>query len=481
MSDTTTNFSARQRVVQFVADWWRSRDPQLFYRGVPALLLGVLLGGCIAFSQTLSPSELAARYRLQAKRAWALGNLNAADLYYRKALTERTDDLDTLMESALLTHRLGQQSRSAALVSRMMDDFQHPPAFLIRAEGLLQDITTDSVSEAASLIEQAAALDQESTYTLELDGMLRKLAGGYEMLGDRSKALTHLNAIASKTSQDRLSLGHVLRALGKQDEAKAEVERLLASDEGLSHVDKARAYAVLGKRQEARDQLGSARASARLYPEELRKALVASVVCFQTLVVAEATGNELPLVFLEDIAAERAIAAELAQTVFTLAGRLPSAVLSEVNVEALDSALASSQAPMMAHLLKGLLTFEDHFKESAFHLRFAHQVNPASSFLLSQGCLLLAKTDLPVATQLHVLAMDLTENHWFTIQVHGELLLAAEAWQATVDLLTEHASEEHPVFYRQLAQAYEQLGDSVRAKENQDRLNALQKKEGLVQ
>ena len=101
------SFTFQGVFILFFRDWWRTREWPAFWFGLPAVVAGLGLVSLFTFAELQSSLERSREYLMAARQSQILDKLEAADIFYKKALLENPDDLEALLEAAALADNLG--------------------------------------------------------------------------------------------------------------------------------------------------------------------------------------------------------------------------------------------------------------------------------------------------------------------------------------------------------------------------------------
>ncbi|MFT5189903.1 MAG: hypothetical protein ACI957_002935 [Verrucomicrobiales bacterium] len=464
-------FPILQEVITFVKDWLRSRDRESMMQGLPAALSVGVLVTVLALTFTRSSSALAEKYLRAGQQAWAAGQLDAADLYYRKSLSAQPDAKATLIEAVRLANERGNTKQRDAFLGRLKREYAYPEAFLMSAVFLLQSkmpLEASKMDEAEAMLEQALALDEALKAQPSVSQVRRQLSAASRSVGNLAKARVHLENLMAPSSIDRLEMASIAKqAEDKGQAAKLANEVLAELETSSSHtfrslIDRAQAHAILDRASAASPFLNRARQVATT-AEEVNAWATATLWCFEELWRGDLAHP--PFILLEQVLAEAPLHGSLAALLVRLSGwgaeevRLP--------LTTLENAFATGEALVTAHLLLGLhaLRTEDEPSasgKSALHFGIAGTLSAPSSLALSRCSLVVAQQDpafMPKALSLSQVALDLAKQHPYALEIRSHLLGANGLWQDVVDLLTPVAKSEQPALLNLLATAHEKLGD----------------------
>ena len=89
----------------FARDWVTTRSVGAFFQALPFVVLGGGALGVAAQSRTTDLRHWTKRYEAEADAAMARGDLNAADIYYRKLATLDPADSSAVYGEALVAER----------------------------------------------------------------------------------------------------------------------------------------------------------------------------------------------------------------------------------------------------------------------------------------------------------------------------------------------------------------------------------------
>lgn len=451
------SFTLQGIFVLFFRDWWRTREWPAFWWGLPAFVLGSGLVLLFSFAQLTSPRERSHRYLLAARQAFVLEKLETAEIFYKKALLERPDDVEALLEAAVVADQLDDATRRDAILKRLVDEDAYPSGMLLQASVALSDGggTPQAVTEATELLQRALAKVDEETresgdYSTRLDDLYRQLALAQLNLGQMEEAIGHWEKVAEPTWEDRTDLALANLWAGEEEASAAIAQELRqnlpdGSDApGLLRI--ALVLALNGEEARTRSALYLAR---RLMTAESEAMDWANTVVrsFQILCLVS---DRLPLGLLEQAMAISPVLPSLANECVRLAGLMDVAGAEPPSEEALLAEIALGRTPVIGHVLAGLLAAnrsDDAGRE--LHWELAQQLYPGAGLLASQCAVQLAQRrpedgDLPLA--LGELSVRLTQGHPGAKLRYGNVLMLQERWEEAIELLepleSETATEE---------------------------------------
>lgn len=415
---------------EFLADWWRTRDWELGRWGLFALLAGGGLMVLMIFAQLQSPWDRSGEYLAVARHARASGDLEAASIYYRKALVNRKDEEAALYESMVVENGVGERVRRDAILRFLVEEVEYPPAMLFEADLALREgrpeAAREALDRALSVIspkDQAAG----SVQAAGLDGIRRGLMRASWKAGDLSEAVEYAEALITPRVSDALDLGILHLRSGDREKAVLEADRVIANlgaQPEVAHVG-ALAEAIRGDATAVANWLGRlGEAKAGRWAVQTR--------CFELLSLS---GEGLP-----DMAMlEPAVIAGTSET----AGLLLSLVLDGALTEdRLNEFLGNGRAPVVGHLLSGLRLANGAKKEGALvHFEIAHRLAPNVGVLLVRCGVEFARSGREVAAEIlgHAIHQLLEDEEAALGRAH--LLIALRRWDEAESLLRTKVSQ----------------------------------------
>lgn len=200
-----------------VARWWRTRTIRFLWLGLPAVTVTVVAAAIVARAITESHEDLADRYEATADRALADDDLEAADVFYRKAVSLQPVDPALQYGLAITSARRGNVNRAIRLMRILAprDKQGYARAHLWWAGMIIDsgDMSQERIQEAhAHLIRALPKLSNDA----EVHSRLAQL---YLAGGEPGRAVPHLRTAVRERPELRLQLAQLHASLGQTDEA----------------------------------------------------------------------------------------------------------------------------------------------------------------------------------------------------------------------------------------------------------------------
>ncbi len=465
----------------FFAVWWRSRPMHLLQRtGMIALLMAFV--AVPAFLET-PRATLLARYRKAGFQALHADRPQVAELYFRRMGRLDPTDTEGRFGMALVADRLGNLPLAHRLMMGLaFGDTAYPLAHNWLAEQLLQqrgeELTEDEFWQVQRHLEIAA---EDPTARLQAHALLGSLLLSRQ---EYHESIPHLAAVVDEKPELRIPLSRAYAAIGKNDDAKFEIERALSHFRSMNLVSPGDADVCL-VRVQCEMMAGDLQTAERV----LRRAITRFPEDSRFLNVLQ----ELHLSACDHALSDEKLdlAIEHLNRALQLSPETPGvmerfALIAGSGDQAADKALASlrdviadGRAVGSAHLaMGGVLLRRGRIRDAARHFELGLRHEPGSVALLNNlaWCLTQdANGDADRALELIDSALGrpgLRRNHRAEVlETRGQILVRmGRLAEAAVDLerALPHLTDANAA-HRTLASVYHDLGESELAALHQRR------------
>jgi tetratricopeptide (TPR) repeat protein len=474
----------------FLKCWLRTRHLALLIQGLPAIALGVVLGGLLISSGQPATSDTIDTYLTRAEGAIAQEDYEQAEFYFRKLQLLAPDNPAVIDKRAELAAGQGNYLEAVRLREALVRDGDRSNDARIHkwlaSTALEQDLGLESpVDYARSHLDAVLAEkpgDPEAHYFFARLHMLQ---------GDISNAIAHLEPIAAFDARFQLQLATLylmrqppdrVRALSNARSAasifRKEIEQTQTSDVNTFH-QLATAQVILSEYESAVQTLRQA--LTRFDQEATRKQLARAYVAWSDDVRRNAPDDLPRRMRLLEQALQTAPdePAALHRLLEMASAEGDDAVQAET---ALRSALVDGVAPAAVHFSLGTLAAKRGDLEAAMrHLQQAEQLNPKTPVTLNNMAYIMAQMpegDLNQALELANQAVKMAPRAAPFRETRGQILVRLERWsQAITDLEYANTRMHEPAsrmaINRSLASAYRGLGDAATADAYQKKYEQL--------
>jgi tetratricopeptide (TPR) repeat protein len=474
----------------FVKCWLRTRHLGLLIQGLPAIALGVVLGGLLISSGQPASSDTIDTYLSRAESAIGQEDYEQAEFYFRKLQLLAPNDPGVIDKRAELAAGQGNYLEAVRLREALVRD------------GDRSDDSRIHKWLARTALEQDLGLESSVDYARShLDAVLADKPGDPEahfffarlhmLQGDISNAIAHLEPIAAFDARFQLQLAALylrrqppdqVRALSNARSAasifRKEIEQTQTSDVNTYH-QLAAAQVMLSEFEPAIQTLRQA--IIRFDQDATRKQLARAYVAWFDDVRRNAPDDLAQGLRLLEQALQAAPdePAALHRLLEMASAEGEDAKRAEA---ALRGALVDGVAPAAVHFSLGTLAAKRGDLEAAMrHLKQAEQLNPRTPVTLNNIAYIMAQmpeADLDQALEMANQAVRMAPRAAPFRETRGQILVRLERWsEAITDLEYANTRMHEPpsrlAINRSLAAAYRGLGDTATADAYQTKAEQL--------
>ncbi len=485
-------------LVRFLVDWFHTRNWRWLLVASPALIVaGVVL---VAFvrSRMVSNELLATSYARRAHQAFRAEEPARAEMLFRKAMQYRGDDPSLKYSRAFVLTQMDRLDEAFEVMQEIAPLSEEEPGYpdahrwLARAvmSGLVK--VEDNPGRFVELHLRAAL--KNDPRDLEAHRLMTDLAIS---MGHGNAAIEHIAHIVDDYPETRIVYARLLRAAGRQPEARREATLCFRH---YKRTMPAR-LAEGGKPPAAGEWIDWATSAVILdrYNDAVRILMEASKSCDDKTRIRQALADVFVLWSrrldesdspsirqqLELLSQALRFAPDhpgVLQRVALLIGRDEDT--DQFAESMLQDALTDGTAPAVVHFLLGTrAAARGDAKVAEMHLRQALSLNPNTPFVLNNLAWVLATRDDPdlnKALELVNQAVDLEPFRPNFRETRGQILLKLERWQdAITDLeVALRKMKDKPELHSGLALAYERMGNAELARRHRQRFEDLNARTG---
>jgi tetratricopeptide (TPR) repeat protein len=465
------------RLTTRLGGWWRSRNPRLLFRALPAVVLGTaaLSIGMAAYARR--EAETTSLYLEEAKGRFKAQDYAGAMTCYDRLAHLGGSRPEVLFGLALTAQAQGEQERATLLMTELAppDRRGYGEAHLWWARRLLSNPSATPPMQDAAERHLLNALDGELEDPASAHGLLGEF---YLNRGKLDQAETHLLKAVREKPQLRLRLAQLYATRGNKDRARSEAElarnffRAGAQHELHDHQARLRwadALLLLGDQRGAVEVLreGLNATGDAVY----RPALARVYVAWSDSLGADARvnpGDQLALL-------EKALEYDPTQVELTMRLWAFTKFRGEAAEKArtvLRTQLASGKATGLVYLALGMDAWErGKADEALVLLEQAYRLAPQMGLVVNNLAWVLANSQPPDLSRALSL-MDSLLSRWPNEPMYrdtrGQIYARSGRWrEALTDLqaaLPAYAAD--PQMHRRLADVYEHLGLAEMAAEH---------------
>ena len=208
--------------MQFVAEYWESRNIGHLLRGIPCILAGLGVLACLSISSEIEP-RTTQRYRAQANQHIKSENFADAALLLRRIVNRNPHDQDAWFQLAQTISRSGNQPHAMQMMRDIAprDERGYRPAHIWLARTQLESLGNDRLSESKFdlILADLLRVQDIPTFKQETAPLLAKL---YLQQGLLSAAEPFLSSMSEQGAEQRFSVAKSLQRLGRVDDARRE-------------------------------------------------------------------------------------------------------------------------------------------------------------------------------------------------------------------------------------------------------------------
>jgi tetratricopeptide (TPR) repeat protein len=459
----------------FAIDWWSTRYWSSLAWGLPALVVGLAVWSVGLKHDRMSPSGWITRYEAAAMSALRKGDLEAADIYFRRMAFLDESSPAAVYGLALTAERQTDLPRARELLRRIAPESKagYPDAHYWLARDLIRQQASPT-PQLSRVLEHHLEQALRSAHPIDARVLLAQL---YATGGKTEKAIGELEQVVSARPEFQLDLASLYTLAGRTSEsgrAAAKAEEFFQArtqaepDQPLHRLRWAASQASQGRYEEAVKVLTPGLSLPD--PQPFQRALAATYLAWLGAgttqdkpnparqlellerVIEHDADNERALAMLADLATRKGEAADRAMPL-------------------LKRVLARGAAPAVVHLILGTRALDQgNLDQGLMHLEQARQRNARIPEVLNNLAWGLAQKedpDLERALQLAEAAQRMSPNPEICDTVGTILAKLGRPREALTQL--EKALRALPPradIHRTLGDLYEQLGDADLAGEH---------------
>jgi tetratricopeptide (TPR) repeat protein len=220
---TQRSVSIIPHTIQFVSEYWESRNPAHLLRGVPCILMGLVVLACLWISSEVE-SRATQRYRTQANHFVRNGDFESATLLFRRIVNRNPSDEDAWFHLAQSISGSGNKAHAEQMMRDIAprDQRGYRPAHIWLARTRL-DSTRGVIPESDFdlILADLLRVQDIPTFKQETAPLLAKL---YLQQGRLLEAQPFLGSMAKQGAGQRLAVAKSFQQLGRQEDARREAE-----------------------------------------------------------------------------------------------------------------------------------------------------------------------------------------------------------------------------------------------------------------
>jgi len=463
--------------VVFLHDWWFSRSFLGLLRGLPAVLVVLVLVGFLLTAGATTRQELARHYEDAARDALDEDDDDAAKVLYDKLVRLDSTEPKYRFALALLAARQDDVERARRLMAQLapLDETGYGPAHFWLANDRLKEKEKTSDDLRFTQTHLLRAVDAEPN-NIRAHALLSQMYAGKN---DPQRAADHLEQVVDRQPMTRMGLALLYAQLGRSEEATEQARHYadycthqLENDPGNDNLrlNLARAEALLGNYKLSAEMLRKAMAESN--DARYRHMLASVLASWSDRLPSKQFSKKLELIQQAVTLApdNPAVLQRLARFVLR-----ESAEAEQVRKQ-LHEILASGKAQSTIHMILGTLaTQEDDLDTAVLHLEQAYRQNPGMPSVANNLAWALAHRDPPQldrALKLADAAVQLAPRNAQIRETRGAIHIKLKNWKdAITDLETALPglpSKTQNKVHADLALAYENLGDRVLASKHRE-------------
>ncbi|MEO1996344.1 MAG: hypothetical protein ABGZ17_13830, partial [Planctomycetaceae bacterium] len=209
--------------IQFISEYWESRNPAHLLRGAPCILMGLVVSACLWISSEVE-SRATQRYRTQASHFVSIGDFEAATLLLRRIVNRNPSDQDAWFQLAQSMSGSGNTAHAEQMMRDIAprDQRGYRPAHIWLARtrlnstrGVLPEPDFDLILADLLRVQDIPTFKQETA------PLLAKL---YLQQGLLIEAQPFLSSMAKQGAEQRLAVAKSFQQLGRQEDALHEAD-----------------------------------------------------------------------------------------------------------------------------------------------------------------------------------------------------------------------------------------------------------------
>ena len=465
-----------QVAVRFVADWWSTRYWRSCVWGLPPILIGLTVGGGGWMYGRVSPRDWARMYGAAGTAALRAGDLDAADVCFRRMVVLDETSSSAWYGLALTAERQEDLPRARELLRRIAPESEagYPEAHYWLAQDLIRQKVPATPRELRELEHNLRQALRSPACQLESRVILAQI---YAAGGQPQRAIEELVQVVAARPEFRLELARLYAVIGRGPEAVRAATRAgeffqarvqAEPDQPQHRLRWASSLVLQARYQDAVDVLTAGLTLPD--PQPFREALAATYLSwFDASAIENGPQPVQRLRFLERVLHYDPSNARALTMLAELAVREEQTTDQATAI--LKQVLPEEQAPAMVDLILGTQALHrGEVDQGLEHLEQALQQNALMPELMNNLAWGLAhqdEPDLERALQLAEAAQRISK-HPETYDTIGTILIQLGRHREAV-LQLETALRVLPPradVHRKLGSVYEQLGDASLAAEH---------------
>ncbi len=474
--------------LRFVVQWWVTRPWGSLLLGLPAIACGLALAAVEPWHSRTQSSEWARWYDLAGTAALQRGDLQAADVYFRRVAVLDEASPAASYGLALTAEQEQDFARARGWMLRIAPETQpgYAPAHYWLAKDLIRRTQGKPLGpQDASILEHhLREAGRSPEHQLESQMNLTQL---YLLQGETAKAIELLEDLIAARPGLQLDLARLYDQAGRKADARRAAAKAAEffqartkaePNQPLNHLGWAAALMLQERYQEAVAVLTAALALPNQDPKPIEQSLAAVYLAWMSSSTVQDKPNAAQqLEFLERILQHDAENAQALVMLDKLASGTDEASIGAADL--LKKILARGAAPAVIHLVLGTRAMAaGDLDTSLMHLEQAQQRNPKIPEVMNNLAWALAhkpEPDLPRALQLAETAQKLSK-HPEIYDTLGTILAKLGRNREAVTQFEEALRVLPPraEIHRKLGDLYDKLGDADLAKEHRQLAEQLQ-------
>jgi len=206
-------------VLRFVVQWWSTRPWKSLLLGLPAIVFGLALLAVEPLHSRSLPGEWARRYDRAGMAALREGDLQAADVYFRRVAFLDEDSPAACFGLALTAERQEDLPRARRWMLRIAADSAagYPAAHAWLAKDLMRRKTPLDAQGARVLEHHLLQASRSGAHALESRVNLAQL---YMLGGETGKAVAQMERAAAERPALQLDLARLYALAGRSADAR---------------------------------------------------------------------------------------------------------------------------------------------------------------------------------------------------------------------------------------------------------------------
>ena len=228
--------SLLSHVIQFVMEYWESRNPVHILWGLPCIGVGICCLIAVWIGAELE-TRTTERYRSQANQSLTRGHYDAASLLLRRIVNRNPNDHSAWFQLAQSIHKTGNARHSQQMMRDIAPRTQrgYGPAHIWLARNRL-DSTAGRLQAADFdlVLADLLRVQNNATFKVETAPLLAKL---FLRQGRLKDAEPFLDAMAEQGGEQRLAAARSLQLLGRGDQALQEAQKAAGELQALLESD----------------------------------------------------------------------------------------------------------------------------------------------------------------------------------------------------------------------------------------------------